>query len=122
MKNIKLFEDWKFNKFETFDFTDDDFDWSEEENDFPIDSSKLTDDEFRNLLQIGDRVNISFRKLGYKKYYNNLNGIVLSNKLSNNRMYYGIQFDKYIEGHSCDSIGKYGYCWYVNDFILNMIY
>lgn len=37
---------------------------------------------------------------------------------------YGFEFDKYIDGHNCDGIGKDGYCWYItkNFLKINEIY
>lgn len=33
----------------------------------------------------------------------------------------GIEFDKYIDGHSCDGLGRQGYCYYVKNECLHHI-
>jgi len=54
-------------------------------NDFPIVCSELTDNEFMNLLQIGDKVNISFK---YGINQNNLDAKVIFKKIESTELKY----------------------------------
>jgi len=111
MKHLKLFEN--------FDWSDDDFDFEEDYNIYPIICADLTNDEFRNLLKVGDRINITTNKycrIGFKRLKGPLNATVL--KYDEIGEFYVFEFDEYIDGHTG------GHCWNMekSDIILNKIY
>lgn len=33
-----------------------------------------------------------------------------------------VQFDRFIHGHDCGQMGKYGYCWYMPEGSLRLIF
>lgn len=72
-------------------------------------------------MRIGSRVRlINTSNIENKKLEHGAEGIVVtfieskSIDKKNSVLSIGVQFDKHIKGHSCDGLGKYGYCAWIS--------
>lgn len=67
-------------------------------------------------MKVGDRVIIINSLYGY---LNNLTGTIVD-FLDEDTI--GVEFDNYIDGHTCHDKGRDGYCWYIANHDIHLLH